>query len=234
MSLARVKSWIAAEVLYASDLNAEIDNILNNALSLISPLTGNLACGDNDLTGIDELAFTSAGADATASGRLRRNGTWLTWHDGVAARGLGVKTIRKTADETVNNSATLQNDDHLVYALAASEVVAFECRLTYNTGATPDIKFAFTVPASATLKWNTVGAWRDNGGTVVPQTDVAASGTAMAFGGFGAPDDTTVTLSGTVVNSTNAGNLQLQWAQDTANGSDTIVRANSWMRVTRF
>lgn len=49
MALSRIKTWIA-EILYASDLNAEINNILNNALSLISPLTGNLDAGSNRIT----------------------------------------------------------------------------------------------------------------------------------------------------------------------------------------
>lgn len=35
MSLARVKTWISGEVLTASDLNAEFNNILNNPGSLI-------------------------------------------------------------------------------------------------------------------------------------------------------------------------------------------------------
>lgn len=49
MALSRVKTWIA-EILYASDLNAEFNNLLNNALSLISPLTGNLDAGGNKIT----------------------------------------------------------------------------------------------------------------------------------------------------------------------------------------
>lgn len=39
MSLARVHTWIAAEVLTASDLNAEFNNIIVNASSLFSPFT---------------------------------------------------------------------------------------------------------------------------------------------------------------------------------------------------
>ena len=39
MALTRVKTWIDDEVLEASDLNAEFNNILDNAISLISPAT---------------------------------------------------------------------------------------------------------------------------------------------------------------------------------------------------
>ena len=39
MSLARVKVWTLGEVLSASDLNAEFNNLLNNPMNLISPIT---------------------------------------------------------------------------------------------------------------------------------------------------------------------------------------------------
>lgn len=42
MALARVHIWIAGEVLLASDLNTEFNNIITNAASLFSPLTSGL------------------------------------------------------------------------------------------------------------------------------------------------------------------------------------------------
>ncbi|MFN3075385.1 MAG: hypothetical protein ABT940_00615 [Alphaproteobacteria bacterium] len=42
MSLSRVKTWTLGDVLSAADLNAEFNNILDNAASLISPATANL------------------------------------------------------------------------------------------------------------------------------------------------------------------------------------------------
>lgn len=45
MSLSRVKTWIAGEVLTASDLNTEVNNILSNAADLISPLTKAISMG---------------------------------------------------------------------------------------------------------------------------------------------------------------------------------------------
>mgnify|MGYP001608542833 CR=1 FL=1 len=45
MAVSRIKTWISAEVLYAVDLNAEIDNILNNGLSVVSPWTANMDAG---------------------------------------------------------------------------------------------------------------------------------------------------------------------------------------------
>lgn len=85
MALSRVTVWSSGQVLTASALNGEFDNILSNAMSLISPLTANLAAGGFDITGLDELAFDNGGAAATAAGRLRRNATVLSWHNATAA-----------------------------------------------------------------------------------------------------------------------------------------------------
>jgi hypothetical protein len=85
MALGALKVWIPGEVLYSADQNAEFANIRNNALTLISPLTGNLDVSTN------ELLFSDGGA-ASGVGRLRRNGNNLSWHDrigAVALMGLG-------------------------------------------------------------------------------------------------------------------------------------------------
>jgi hypothetical protein len=68
MALARVKTW-AAEILTYATLNAEFDNILNNALSLISPLTGNLNAGLNQITNL-LLEKQSSTQSAATEGRI--------------------------------------------------------------------------------------------------------------------------------------------------------------------
>ena len=65
MALSRVKVW-AAEILTFSDLNAEFNNILNNPISLISPLTANVAAGGFKITGL------GAGSAAGDSVRLEQ------------------------------------------------------------------------------------------------------------------------------------------------------------------
>jgi len=53
-------------------------------------LSSDLITNSNDITGLDELHFTDAIANASAAGRLRRNGAALTWHTGVVARNLNI------------------------------------------------------------------------------------------------------------------------------------------------
>ena len=52
MALSRLTDWNDGDVLTAAALEAEVDNIYNNALSLVSPWTGNMAAGGFVLTGL--------------------------------------------------------------------------------------------------------------------------------------------------------------------------------------
>ena len=74
MSLARVKTWSSGEVLTASDLNSEFDNLLSNALSLISPITGTLDLNGNEFV-LDVDADTSITSDTDDRIDFRIGGT---------------------------------------------------------------------------------------------------------------------------------------------------------------
>jgi hypothetical protein len=84
LALARVKTWIAGEVLTASDLNAEYNNILTNARSLISPLTGVLDMDGFELI-MDGDADSSLTADTNNRLDVRLGGVDLFVFDGTAA-----------------------------------------------------------------------------------------------------------------------------------------------------
>ncbi len=90
MAISRIKVWVA-EVLTYSDLNAEFNNVLNNALSLISPLTGNLAAGSFKIT---ELGAGTSLTDAASVTQVQDGfGSYLT---SVA----GTNTVTATATPT--------------------------------------------------------------------------------------------------------------------------------------
>ena len=138
----------------------------------------------------------------------------------------GSIVVRKTSDETVNNSTTLQNDDHLVIAVGANEVWYFEALLLYNSGTTPDIKFAFTVPSGASLSWSLVNKGDTSGGDAALQLSQTSGAALIVLGTAGIH---VCLVKGIVRMSSTAGNLQLQWAQQVANASDTKVLTDSWL-----
>jgi hypothetical protein len=69
MAISRITTWVDGQILTAGALNAEFDNLLNNATALISPLTANLDFGLNQATNLalEKLAATPA---VTTTGRI--------------------------------------------------------------------------------------------------------------------------------------------------------------------
>ena len=137
---------------------------------------------------------------------------------------------RKTADESVSSSTTLQNDDTLKIALAASDAVEFSAVMfVSSTSATPDFKMTFTVPSGASVRWH--AEWFD--GAFQASSIVTSSGTTATFliteNRLGI-----VKLTGIVVNGSNAGDLQLQWAQNQSNSSAVKVEQRSFIRGSKF
>lgn len=145
-----------------------------------------------------------------------------------------VQIIRKAAQtQVVNNSTTLVNDDTLLAPLAANETVYFILNIYIITNGTADFKAGFTVPTGATLKWTvTSGVYVEPGATVTNQSPSGgASGDTLSFGGF--TTSAGITILGSVRNGSTAGNLQLQWAQQTAAVVDTFVQTDSFLLVSR-
>lgn len=138
--------------------------------------------------------------------------------------------VVKDADESVTSSTTLQNDDELLLAIGASEFWFFEIFLMVTCGSATDLKVSITAPASAL------------GSLVMPaEVDGATASHVIrsAFGGSQIHDlqsgeQPIPMIQVWVRNSTNAGNVQLQWAQGTSSVTALTVRAGSFMRCTRL
>jgi hypothetical protein len=138
--------------------------------------------------------------------------------------------IYKTANQTVFNSTTLVNDNHLFAALAANERLFFEVRLRARSNSTADMKFAFTVPSGAIIRWS-----RPASSSNLMDDEISGSDTTsiISGNGGGGGNNMIVPLSGYVINGATPGNLQLRWAQNTANANNTEVLSDSILTVWR-
>ncbi len=146
----------------------------------------------------------------------------------------------KTADEIVNTSAVLQNDDHLVIAMPVNKNYLLTAWLLTAGAVGADLQIAFTFPANATVTHSITGM------AAIGPTSASAS-TEMTYAG--AAEDTssptvTVTagtestsvfsglfISGYVTTAATAGNLQLQWAQSNSTASNSTFKKGSWLRL---
>jgi hypothetical protein len=177
-----------------------------------------------------QFAFTSPGAGYPVSV------TFAAKADGVATtparsdHGHDIpvfQRVRKTADETVNNSNVMQNDDELLLAIAANEVWAFDLVLFYASAtATPDGKYQITGPAGSTLRYHVA---EEEEGTAIGFAGGIYTSTGAVVTAADSTATTWVHFKGHIVNGANAGNLQLTWAQLNATVENTKILANSYL-----
>lgn len=137
----------------------------------------------------------------------------------------GIRGIIKTANETVNNSTVMQDDDALVIAVEANARYSFLLMLSIQIKAASDFKYQFTVPASTTLV-----------GQMSPDASSDASSDLTAATVFLVAGNKTLLILtyGRLITASTAGNCQLQWAQNTAAVEDTIVEQGSFIQILRL
>lgn len=133
----------------------------------------------------------------------------------------------KNVDETVNNSSALQNDNDLSLSLASNASYVLTCHLIQNSGATPAFKLDLPLPGGAT--W-----WPGSFicGASLATAQLGVMGTPAITGISGTGSDSFVDFHARL-DTTSSGTLTLRWAQTTANASNTIVRAGSYLMAQR-
>lgn len=137
----------------------------------------------------------------------------------------------RTSDATpINASTTLIPDTQIVLPMAASAIYEIRGRLIYTSGSIPDYRFGWTFPTGLTMSYSVLGvavgtsvwATYTNGETDLP---------ALEGAGTGVSRDTW--LNGLVFVGSTPGNLILRHSQLTSNASDTVLKSNSHVILTR-
>ena len=129
------------------------------------------------------------------------------------------KVVLKTADETVNNNNSTQADDALLVALGANETWMLRYFIKYNSNTTADFRYNISVPSGATYDSLLQG---DN--NLGPLFYYRTSSDELVAG-KGA--DWACIFNAVVKTSSTPGNVVFNWAQYTANASDTKVLIGS-------
>ncbi len=132
--------------------------------------------------------------------------------------------VIKKIDETIASDDTLHDDDELFFALEANKNYYFELIWFWVSDPTPDFQLAFSVPTGTTNK-KMIGNWKLNNS--VQTTAVTGASITTTSG----TSERTNGIYGYVTTGSTAGNLTFQWAQETSDVANTIVKAGSILKV---
>ena len=225
-----------ANVTTAKLANDAVDNAkLNNMAAWSFKIRNAGSSGDPSdaaLADVTTEAVAAAGqflVGFLASGEIRK----FEMADVV---GGGWSVTVKTADETVSNTTTLQDDDHLFFAVAANKTYSFRFQIWYKGHDTTNFKWQLTGPAAPTLM-------RAAGKTTLMTDPAGLVSTAFqnvarqhAFSQpvtTGAINATStegwLEIEGLLQNGANAGNVRFQFAQGIAQVQNCTVYKGSYV-----
>ena len=144
------------------------------------------------------------------------------------------QTYRITNDTTVNTSAAYLNAGAMAFSGEANGIYLLEPFVCYRTGSVPGIKFRWQIPDGVTGWW---GAQAVTGSSRIGDFD-SSSFLNDFTANFGASGDSilaqVIAQKAVAIYSTIPGTMQLQFAQTTADPSNTTIKSGSVMRVTQL
>lgn len=182
--------------------------------------------------------WTARPANWGAPGHANRGDEYEAVADQVEflSTGFPVSIAYKSSDtnrSSANTGATYTDDPHLALAVAANAVYAVQMYGVAAIGAGL-MKLQWTHPSGSTFE---AGGWGYDPGTADWQTNNAGfsstSPSAIVLG-LAAVANTPIRLDGTLIMSSTAGLLTLQWAQNASNAANTTLRKGSWLRLNRI
>lgn len=140
----------------------------------------------------------------------------------------------KTADETVNDSTTLQDDNHLAgFALTAGVRYAFRAVLLAAVKGASDIKFTLSFSQTEQNYFATVKGFANVGGNEAEDISNDVASALVPNGISTNADPYVLVIEGAFqANASSGGTVTLQWAQNSSVAEDTILREGSYMTVT--
>ena len=158
-----------------------------------------------------------AGQNAVAS--LLEQSPWAAWKLGDTSRS---NTVTATADP-----------DLAIPVNVASTVWEMAVYLRYEGGTlgSSDFAWKWTVPTGASLFLDPVN--QNTSGAATVGGEQTATNTVTA-GSAGAGNVRSVTLTGTLIVSTNTGSVTLLWCQGTTNATATILHTGSRFSLRRL
>ena len=149
--------------------------------------------------------------------------------DGSSIKEVVIAT--RSSNVTLANDGTVNDDNELLIAIKASEIIIITAELHWTAAAAAGgFRAGLNGPAigAGTLTWRNYVF--NNAATTLD------AGLFSAYGGSsGIQDDSGVSrIEGVLYNGATAGNIIIAWSQHTSNANNTTLRKGSWLQVKRI
>jgi hypothetical protein len=214
-------------------LRVEKDHILASTFGIainglrVVALAQNPVVIITDIADVRDLTVNTYGSVGNMTSMFTSGALRAVWN-----RFPPISIVRKTTSQIVNNSTTLVDDSQLQLALFANETVYFEAVIRYSGDSTADIKIAFVAPAGATIRWDNYGSvYIASSDVIIVSNAEVIEGATRVFGA--AAGVRTINIRGYAQMGSTSGPLKMQFAQNSADASDTTVFFNSVLKVFR-
>jgi hypothetical protein len=142
--------------------------------------------------------------------------------------------VVKPSDQSVTSSTTLVNDNDLKHTVAADTTYHVRGIFHYTASTTGDIQFVWTGPSGASVTFVVTCVDSSTLDTATTSRIGSLPSSSLAVGGRGTSFPGVIYWEGTLVTSSSSGTLQLQWAQNTSDGTATTVEAGSLLILTKI
>lgn len=141
---------------------------------------------------------------------------------------------RKSADESVTSSLTLQDDDHLTFPVAANESYFVVCHLMAGDDLdATGINVTIAAPSGADVRAQFSGV--SNAGQADGDfTSVNGGSVLLNAAAFTAATKLVISGGAYVGNAGNAGNIRVQFAQETSSGTAITLKTGSFLIAYRL
>lgn len=140
-----------------------------------------------------------------------------------------LETRVNSQDRVVTASTTLIAVPELTISLARFQRLLFRFSLFYSSPAAADFKYRLTVPSGLTLYRCFRETWAPDATSLAFAQDTSNNGTTDITVLHAANADGFIKGTGIIHNGSTAGDFQFQFAQNTSDAGNTIVRAGSFI-----
>jgi len=202
--------------------------VTTGGLEVISTTKGTIPGPKMTTTQRDAIASPTAGLHIFNTTTNQPN-----WYDGSTWTGVGNVKIAKQADESVTSSATLQDDNHLTFAMAANTNYNIQMKIFYNATASPGFKWAITGGASPTAVITEYQYRSGASGAAIQGNFQTATYPTVPMSGDDTTDIAYLIIECNVQN-VNAGSFKFQFCQATSHGESVTVKKGSYLTYSTY